>query len=94
MAHARAQFLRKIKTEKIAVSDTNLRAPSSSEGNIMSKIKYILTRYIHYYLIFYKIYLDIFYVEGLDRARRKRQVSKEIKVATEENDFDVKDGAL
>ena len=96
MAHARAQFLRKIKTEKIAVSDTNLRAPSSSEGNIKNKIKYILKRLynIDFYLIFYKIYLDIFYVESLDRARRKRQVSKEIKVAAEENDFDVKGGAL
>ena len=36
----------------------------------------------------------MFYVESLDRARRKRQVSKEIKVAAEENDFDVKNGVL
>ena len=36
----------------------------------------------------------MFYVESLDRARRKRQVSKEIKVTAEENDFDVNRGAL
>ena len=40
------------------------------------------------------IYFDIFYVESLNRVRRKRKVSKEIKVAVEENDFDVKNGAL
>ena len=44
LAHARAQFLRKIKTEKIPVSDTNLRVPSSSEGNIKTKISYTITK--------------------------------------------------
>ena len=90
MAHARAQFLRKIKTEKIAVSDTNLRAPSSSEGNIKRKISHIITK--SYCIISFnslplcKIYFEICYVESLNRVRRKRKVSKEVKVAAEGND--------
>ena len=40
------------------------------------------------------MYFKIFHLESVHRVRRKRKVSKEIKVAAEENDFDVKDGAL
>ena len=91
MAHARAQFLRKIKTEKIAVSDTNLRAPSSSEGNITRKISHIITKYFYGIISFNslplcKIYFEICYVESLNRVRRKRKVSKEVKVASEGHD--------